>query len=136
MSDGRQTISTGSHFEEAVGYARAVRVGDFISLSGTVGMDYATRTMSPDPVEQVRQIVRTMRWALGEAGSSLADVIQLTVYVTDPDVMTAITPELKAAFGAIRPTNTALVVAFPFPDIKVEISAIAIRGSGGPAGSS
>ncbi len=130
MSDGRQTISTGSHFEEAVGYARAVRVGDFISLSGTVGMDYATRSISPDPVEQVRQIVRTMTGALEQAGATLADVVQITTYVTSADVMATITPELKAAFGAILPTNTALVVAFPFPDIKVEIAATAIRGSG------
>lgn len=130
MTDGRQTISTGSHFEEAVGYARAVRVGDFISLSGTIGMDYATRTISPDPAEQVRQIVRTMERALAEAGAALEDVVQLTTYVTSAEVMAAATPALKAAFGAILPTNTAVVVAFPFPDIKVEIAATAIRGAG------
>lgn len=134
MNDGRQTISTGSHFEEAVGYARAVRVGDFISVSGTVGMDYATRTISPDPAEQVRQIVRTMTWALEEAGSSLADVVQITTYVASAEVMTAITPELKRAFGAILPTNTALIVMFPFPEILVEIAATAIRGSGVKSG--
>ncbi len=130
MTDKRINISSGSIFEEKFGYSRAVKVGQTVYVSGTVGIDYGTGTVSDDPIEQLHQIIANMEPSLKEAGTSLADIVQITTYVTTPEVFQTIGPELGKIFGDIRPTNAALVVAFPVPDVVVEISATAIIGCG------
>lgn len=127
----RVNISSGSSFEEAYGYSRAVKVGDTVHVSGTVGYDYATGGCSDDPCEQLRQIIRNIEPALAEAGASLRDVVQITTYVSSAEVFATIGPVLGEIFGDIRPTNAALVVQFPVPLVKVEISATAVIGCGG-----
>ncbi len=130
MDKKRLNISSGSKFEEAFGYSRAVKAGDMLFISGTIGMNYATSQISDDPIEQLHQVIRNMEPSLAKAGSSLKDIVQITVYVTAPEVFQTIGPELGKIFGDIRPTNAALVVAFPVPDVKVEISATAVIGCG------
>lgn len=127
----RINISSGSSFEENFGYSRAVKVGDTLYISGTVGFDYAAGTCDEDPVVQLQQIIRNIEPALAQAGATLKDIVQITTYVTSAEVFAAIGPELGKIFGDIRPTNAALVVQFPVPHVKVEISAIAVIGCGG-----
>ncbi|MCP1335751.1 RidA family protein [Futiania mangrovi] len=127
----RENIGSGSHFEEAYGYSRAVAVGDTIYVAGTIGMDYGARQMSPDPAEQTRQSLRNIEAALARLGSSLKDLVQITTFVDAGETFEKVGPVLGEVLGGIRPTNAALVVGFPFPDIKVEIQAIAVRGCGG-----
>jgi len=127
----RVNISSGSSFEEAFGYSRCVRVGETVYVSGTVGFDYDTGTCDSDPVEQLRQIIRNIEPPLNEAGATLKDVVQITTYVTAPEVFDAIGSTLGEIFGDIRPTNAAVVVQFPVPHVKVEISATAVIGCGG-----
>jgi len=126
----RINISSGSSFEAAYGYSRAVKVGDTLYISGTVGFDYATGTCDPDPVAQLRQIVKNFELPLSKAGASLKDIVQITTYVTSAEVFATIGPVLGEIFGDIRPTNAALVVQFPVPNVKVEISAVAVIGCG------
>ena len=126
----RTNISSGSSFEKAFGYSRAVKVGETVYVSGTVGFNYDTGTCDPDPVEQLRQIIRNIEPALGKAGASLKDVVQITTYVTSAEIFATIGPVLGEIFGEILPTNAALVVQFPVPNVKVEISAIAVIGAG------
>lgn len=130
MAGKRQNISSGSKFEETFGYSRAVKVGETLFISGTVGMDYKAGHVPEAPAEQLQQIITNMQPALDEAGASLADIVQITVYVTSPEVFEDVGPELGRIFGDIRPTSAALVVAFPVPDVKVELSATAIIGCG------
>lgn len=127
----RQNISSGSSFEEKFGYSRAVKVGDTVYISGTVGIDYTTGTCDPDPIKQLHQIIRNMEPALVEAGASLSDIVQLTTYVTEPDVFQTVGPVMGEIFAGIRPTNAAVVVAFPVPDVVVELAATAVIGCGG-----
>lgn len=126
----RTNISSGSEYEEKYGYSRAVRVGDMVFVSGTVGIDYKTGEISDDPIEQLNQVIRNMLPSIEEAGAKLSDIVQITTYVTEPEVFLTIGPELGRIFGDIRPTNAALVVAFPVPDVMVEISAVAVVGCG------
>lgn len=126
----RSNLTTRSHFEEAYGYSRAVRVGETIFISGTVGLDYETGTMPQSPRDQMEQIAANLELAVTGAGGDMADIAQIIVYVTGPDVFAEIGPVLKRVFGPVGPTNTALQVQFPFPDIKVEVSATAIVGCG------
>ena len=69
----RQVIGSGSTFEEQIGYARAVVVGDRVYVSGTTGFDYATMTIEDDVVAQAERAVRTIAAALEQAGCSTAD---------------------------------------------------------------
>jgi 2-iminobutanoate/2-iminopropanoate deaminase len=130
MTSKRENISSGSKFEEAFGYSRAVKVGDTLFISGTIGMDYAAGKMPEDPIGQLHQIVKNFEPALKAAGASLKDVVQLTTYVTAPEIFQEIGPELGKIFGEIRPTQAALVVAFPVPGVLVEIAATAVVGCG------
>lgn len=127
----RENFSSGSSFEKAFGYSRAVKVGETVYVSGTVGIDYTTGTCDTDPIVQLRQVIKNIEPALAQAGASLRDVVQITTYVTSAEIFQTIGPALGEIFGDILPTNAALVVQFPVPNVKVEISAVAVIGCGG-----
>ncbi len=127
----RENHSSGSTFEKAFGYSRAVKVGETIYVSGTVGIDYATGICDPDPVAQLRQVIKNIEPALAKFGSSLKDVVQIQTYVTSTEVFQTIGPVMGEIFAGILPTNAALVVQFPVPNVKVEIAAVAVIGCGG-----
>ena len=74
----RRLISTGSPFEKAFGYSRAVVQDPFVFVAGTTGYDYATMALPEGAAEQARNCWRTIGAALGEAGASLADVVRAT----------------------------------------------------------
>lgn len=133
----RQNITLGSPLEKAYGYSRAVKVGDMIWVAGTIGIDPATGAMPEDPEEQFHNAIRIIRRALEEAGASLAHIVQLTTYVSSPEVFTeTVGPLLGKTFGDIRPTNTALVVSFPWPNISLELQSVAmINGKAESSGS-
>ncbi|UOM34572.1 Rid family hydrolase [Acuticoccus sp. I52.16.1] len=127
----RQTFASGSPFETAFGYARAVKVGDTVYVAGTIGRDPDTGTLPEDPAAQYRNAIGIISRALEEAGSSIDDIVQLTTYVASGTTFTeVIGPLMGDTFGHIRPTNTALVVNFPWPGIAVEIQSIAVIGAG------
>ena len=72
----RRFISSGSRFEEEIGYSRAVVDGDHVWVSGTTGYDYAAMTIAEGVVEQAEQCFRNIAAALAEAGCSLDDVVR------------------------------------------------------------
>ena len=124
----RHLISTGSSFEKAAGYSRAVVDGDFAFVAGTTGYDYATMTMPADVTSQTRNCFRTIEVALKEAGFAMADIVRATYYlidVKDADAHFAVCGEV---LGDIRPAATMLVVAGLLkPEMKVEIEVTAKR---------
>ncbi|MCB4769669.1 RidA family protein [Ancylobacter sp. Lp-2] len=124
----RQNISSGSQFETAYGYSRAVKAGDTLYISGTIGMDYAAGKMPEDAVGQLRQIIKNFELPLAAAGGSLKDIVQITTYVSAPEVFKEVGPELGIIFKDVLPTNAALVVNFPVPGVLVEIAATAVIG--------
>jgi enamine deaminase RidA (YjgF/YER057c/UK114 family) len=125
----RRLISSGSPFEAAAGYSRAVIDGDWIFVAGTTGFDYASMTIAEDPAEQARQAFRNIEKALAEAGGALADVVRVHYYVPNIADWQAIVPVLGEAFGRIRPAATALVCGLVDPRMKIEIEVTARRGS-------
>lgn len=124
----RENFSSGSTFEKALGYSRAVKVGETVYVSGTVGIDYSTGTCDPDPIAQLRQVIKNIEPALARAGASLKDIVSITTYVTSAEIFQTIGPTLGEIFGNILPTNAALVVQFPVPLVKVEIACVAVIG--------
>ena len=118
--------STGSTFEEEVGYSRAVRVGDFIFLSGCTGFNYETSEISDDAIEQCEQAIWNIKNALQISGSDLEDVVRTVFYFSDPFVFNECKPVFKKHFGTIRPTLTAVGAQLHDKRIKLEIEVTAI----------
>ncbi len=123
----RWLISSGSPFEAAAGYSRAVVDGEWVFVAGTTGFDYALMTIADDPAEQARQALRNIEAALTEAGATLADVVRVKYYLPDAADWPRVVPVLGDAFGAIRPAATALICGLIDPRMKIEIEATARR---------
>jgi len=124
----RQLISTGSPFEKAYGYSRAVAQGPFVFVSGTTGYDYATMTMPADAAEQARNCWRTIETVLTDAGASLEDIVRATYYVTSPADAVPVLEVCGEVLAEIRPAAAMLIVsALLKPEMKVEIEVTAMK---------
>ncbi len=120
----RRRLSSGSPFEAAYGYSRAVVAGNMVLISGTTGYDYATMAMPEDPAEQTRNIYQTFAAVLKEAGGTLADIVRLRTFVTRASYCQAALTVQGEVFRQIRPAATILVVpGLLRPEMKVEIEA-------------
>jgi enamine deaminase RidA (YjgF/YER057c/UK114 family) len=124
----RRLISTGSPFEKAAGYSRAVIDGDFAFVAGTTGYDYATMTMPADVTSQTRNCFKTIEATLKDGGFALADIVRATYYVVDAADADAVLAVCGERLGDIRPAATILIVAALLkPEIRVEIEVTARR---------
>ena len=123
----RRVISSGSGFEEQIGYARAVVDGDWVHVSGTTGFDYRTMTIVDDVVAQTEQCLRNIEAALAEAGCTFADVVRVRYLLPDRDDFEPCWPVLRRVFGAIRPAATMMVCGLSDPRMRIEIEAYARR---------
>jgi enamine deaminase RidA (YjgF/YER057c/UK114 family) len=128
----RRLISSGSPFEAAAGYSRAVIDGEWIFVAGSTGFDYSQMTIAEDPAEQARQAFRNIEKALDEAGAGLADVVRVRYYLPDLADWPAIVPVLGEVFGTIRPAATALICGLVDQRMKIEIEVTARRRNGLP----
>lgn len=117
----RQTISSGSTFEEQIGYARAVVDGDWIFVSGTTGFDYAAGTISDDVVEQARRCILNIRTAMQQAGFDLPDVVRVHYIFPDAADFQPCWPVLREHFGPIQPAATMISAGLADPRMKIEI---------------
>lgn len=124
--DERQRISSGSPFEPAIGFSRAVRVGERVVVSGT-GPVLPGGGCPEGAADQARRCFEIIQSALGEAGASLDDVVRTRMYITaaaEADAVGAVHGEL---LGQVRPAATMVVVAGLLdPAWKVEIEAEAV----------
>ena len=124
----RRLISTGSPFEKAAGYSRAVIDGDFCFVAGTTGYDYTTMQMPDEVTEQTRNCFKTVEKILQDAGFALADVVRAVYYLVDVKDADAVLAICGEPFRDIRPAGTILVVAGLLrPEMKVEIELTAKR---------
>ncbi len=130
MTDKAQTrvnISSGTPWEERVGYSRAVRSGNLVYTSGTTAMKEGALVGINDPYAQTVQILANIGWALGETGATMQDVVRYRVYLVDIHDWMEVARALKETFGAIRPCSTLLAVAALIdPAMRVEIEVHAV----------
>jgi enamine deaminase RidA (YjgF/YER057c/UK114 family) len=126
----RQLISSGSTFEQEIGYSRAVVDGDWIFVSGTTGFDYSKMSISDDLVEQAEQCFKNIQQALNEAGASLADIVRVTYVFPDAADFPECWPTFRKYLGQIRPAAMMIAAGLSDPRMRIEIQATARRNSG------
>lgn len=125
----RRSISSGSPFEETIGYSRAVIDGEWIFVSGTTGFDYATMTISPDVVAQAEQAMNNIATALREAGASFSDVVRIRYIMPNAAEFETCWPILRRHLGDVRPAATFIAAGLIDPKIKIEIEVTARRST-------
>lgn len=121
----RRLISSGSTFEEEIGYSRAVVDGDWVFVSGTTGFDYATMTIADDVVAQAEQCLKNIDAALREAGASMADVVRVTYVLPEAADFPACWPVLRRWLGEVRPAAMMISAGLADRRMRIEIEATA-----------
>lgn len=125
----RRFISSGSTFEEQIGYSRAVVDGDWIFVAGTTGFDYAAMTISDSIVEQTEQCLKNIEAALTQAGSGLRDVVRVHYILPDGSQFEQCWPVLRKYFDQVRPAATMISAGLADPRMKIEIEVTARKQS-------
>jgi len=121
----RKLISSGSTFEEQIGYSRAVVDGDWVFVSGTTGFDYAAMTISDNLVEQTEQCLKNIESVLKQADSNLKDVVRVTYVVPNGADFEQCWPVLRKYFGEVRPAAMMISAGLADPRMKIEIEVTA-----------
>jgi enamine deaminase RidA (YjgF/YER057c/UK114 family) len=124
----RQNFSDGTPYEPIVGFSRAVRAGDHVFVSGTVGWNEERRVPADaDMYEQARLAIRHVERTLARAGARLSDVVRTRIFTTDISRWEDIARAPREAFGAIGPAATLVEVSrLASPEMLVEIEADAV----------
>lgn len=123
---GRKYASTGSAWEPVIGYSRAVRTGDQIAVTGTVGVE-VDGTFAPDVKGQARRAFEIILAAIDALGGKAADVVRTRIYVTDISRWKEVGEVHGEIFGQIRPATTMVQVAKLIDDsalIEIEADAV------------
>ena len=123
----RRLISSGSTFEDQIGYSRAVVDGEWIFVSGTTGFDYATMTIADGIAAQAEQALRNIDAALRQANATMADIVRVNYIVPDAAEFPQCWSVLKQWFCTSRPAATMIAAGLADPRMKIEIEVTARR---------
>ena len=118
-------ISTGSPFEEQIGYSRAVVADGWVFVAGTTGYDYTTMSMPGTVEEQCQNTLDTIAKALADAGSSLDHVVRVNYILPDKADWPKCWPITSTAFARARPAATMICADLQNPEMKIEIEVTA-----------
>ena len=122
----RQRVSSGSSFEQDIGFSRALRVGSNVWVSATAAI-WPDGHVDPDVGVQAERCLEIIGAALDEAGASLRDVVRTRVFLVDRADVDAVAAVHGRAFGDVRPASGFIVVSgFIDPRWRVEIEADAV----------
>jgi len=123
----RINISSGTPWEDKVGYCRAVRIGNIIEISGTTSVDGDSLIGKDDLYSQTKFIILKIEKALQSAGAELTDVVRTRMYVTDISKWEEVAKAHAEFFIAIKPVTTLVEVSRLIdPDMLIEIEASAV----------
>ena len=123
----RRLISSGSTFEEKIGYSRAVVVGDWIFVSGTTGFDYSRMVIPEGLLDQTEQCLKNIESALKEADASMKDVVRVHYILPNASEFELTWPILRKYFGEVRPAATMICAGLADARMKIEIEVTALK---------
>ena len=121
----RKHLSSGSVFEQNIGYSRAVIDGDYVFVSGTTGYNYETLSISSDPVEQAEQCFKNIEKVLIEAGSSVDEIVRVHYIYPNKYDFEPCWPIFKKYLGNAKPAATMFVAGLLDDAMKLEIEVTA-----------
>lgn len=124
----RTNYSSGSKWEDIVGYSRAVKVGNTVEVTGTVASaEDGTVVGKNDPYAQTKYIYQKIEKVLHQAGAAMKDVVRVRMFVTDISKWQEYGKAHSEFFKEIKPCNTMVEVrALIEPEYMIEIEATAI----------
>ena len=123
----RQKISSGSKWEDIVGYSRAVKVGNIIEVTGTTAMDGDTVVGRNDVYAQTVFILQKIELVLIQLGSSLNDVVRTRMFVTNIADWQLVGNAHGEFFKTIKPVSSMIEISSLINDdllIEIEVTAI------------
>lgn len=113
---------------ETVPLSAAVRAGDFIIVSGQLGLDERGNLAAADVAGQLRQCIVRIRAILDQAGVGLDAVVKATAWLTDPSDFAAFNAAYREFFPERPPARSTVVSALLIPGARVEIEVVAYAG--------
>lgn len=128
-SSAVRRVQSGSPWEEAFGYARAVAAGDRVLVAGTTAFRGRVLYGEGDPYEQTKVAFTSAIEAIGEFGLGVESVLRTRMYLAHLRDVDEVGRAHKELFDSVRPASTLLVVeGFVDPRILVEVELEAFRG--------
>lgn len=118
-------ISSGSEFEDRIGYSRAVDDGQYIHMSGTTGYDYDKMRISEDVVVQAEQCFKNIAHALSQAGCGLDAIVRVRYIFSSRDHVKPCWPVFKKYLGDVKPAATLIIAGLLDDAMKIEIEVTA-----------
>jgi enamine deaminase RidA (YjgF/YER057c/UK114 family) len=127
----RTLVPSSSPYAPIVGFSRAVRVGNVVSVGGTAPIDDDGQTVGVgDPAAQTRQCLETIRLALDEAGASMNHVVRTRMLLTRIGDWAEVAKVRGEYFKDIQPADTVMEVSgFINPEWLIEIEVDAVIDS-------
>lgn len=113
---------------KAVPISQAVRAGDLLFVAGQLGVDDTFEVVSDDIRTQTRRALDNLETQLKAGGSSIANVVKVTAWLTDPADFAAYNEVYGAVFAEAPPARTTVVSDLLIPGARIELDAVAVVG--------
>lgn len=127
----RSWVTTGSEWEKKIGYSRAVKTGQFIFVSGTVGKK-VDGSMPSTLIEQTQNSLNIISCALKKLNSSLEEIVKLNIFLKDITQWDAISGDIKNAIGGAMPACCISQMSKGIDDavlVEIQVDAVTVENS-------
>lgn len=122
----RQNLTSGSPWEDKIGYCRAVKVGNIIEISGTTASELDPAVAKNNYYEQTKFIIKKLEGVLGQMGAGLKDVVRTRMFVADISRWEEVASAHGEFFKDIKPATTIVEAKLIDPNLVIEIEMSAV----------